>query len=780
MTPEDLKGLELDSAFLLVQQIGEGGMGRVFEAEQYSLQRRVAVKIVSGRNGDIKLKERFLKEMKAAGSVKHQNLVPVYTAGYDHGFLYIAMELIDGMDLSRILIDGPLEVERAMTLFRDVARALQCIHNAGYVHRDVKPANILVAEVGAETEYALLADLGIAKAVDDPDGLTKGQPPGTPLYMAPETVLHWKADSKSDQYSLGCVLFEMLAGRPPFISEDGDIADQHIEADPPDVATLCPSAPDSLREALRKALSKDPDERYPTILDFYEAAAGSEEAGGDVPADQRRLTPVEVSRSLFGLAPDRDERASQLAMETFLTLWANGYEEPSGDPSSPKRRNAALRSLVLGENFVEGFGDGSAMGRQAEEACERLASGKDFAGSDGLALARRAIRALIDDRTIQGSSGSTLLAPFHESLLWYDARRSGAQRPWSVRKVNMRGTGVTLGAMLLRGASAESGSKSAVAGIKEALQSPSPVDDLASRLRDAVPDSIDQFTLERDEVKAWEVAGDKTLAPLAERINRHCRNITAQEEVSPSTKLLQIRLILALDVAHHMLARSWEAINAPEQSRFLLLSFSGEERKENEVRIAAETSYQNARQQITQAIITQLAVKARNISEDGNDVDWDFEFEKRAKLGEITSKFGSASGDTEFRELAGLVFEESRGSGYGRPVDAFRVLLESIGVLNGTGQYRYLRAGPELLAALIGAVGDMPMPTGEFLEAIWHEWSFVVGDRQMTSTFLVDSLDGSVLARNSRILEALLSSSGLAVALSDQTCMVGHRLGGFK
>lgn len=782
MSGDDLSGLELDGAFRLLKQIGEGGMGRVYEADQYSLKRKVAVKLVAGRDGDPHLKERFQKEMKAAGEIKHQNLVPVYTAGYDQGYLYIAMELIKGLDLARILLEGPLETDRALKLSGDVARALHCIHNDGYVHRDVKPANIMVAEVGASTEYALLGDLGIAKAIDDPDGITKGQPPGTPVYMAPESFLHWTADARSDQYSLACVLFEMLAGRPPFISAEGaEISDQHIEANPPDIASLCPGAPDSIRKALERALAKKPEDRYPSILDFYEAAReeSEEEWGGGSPK-VRRLTPVEISRSLFGLAPDRDERASQLAMETFLTLWANGYDDPQGDPMSPKRRNGALRSLVLGDNFLEGFKEESDAGKRAEAACEKLASGRDFSGSDGMELAQKAVRALIDDRTLQGSSGATLLAPFHESLLWYDARRSGAKRPWSVRKVNMRGTGVTLGAMLLRRDLGSNFATTAVEGIKSALQASSPLQDLVARLGEAVPEDLETFTLEPDERAAWEAAGSEALKPLAERINRHCGNITSQQHVAPSAMLLQVRLILALDLAHHALTYSWDAIDAPEDSRYLLLSFSSEERRENEVRIASESSYQNARLQITQAIITQLGRGAEEIAGVEKEPDWDEQFEKRAKLDEVAARFRDASGPAEFQELAGLVFEESRGSGYGRPVDAFRVLLESVGLLHGTGQYRYLRAGPDLLAALIGAVGGKQMPTAEFLEAIWREWSFVVGDREMTRTTLVDSLDGSLLARNTRILEHVLSSSGLAIALSDQTCMVGRHLGGFK
>jgi hypothetical protein len=780
MPADDLIGIELDNAFKLLRQIGKGGMGCVYEAEQYSLKRRVAVKLVAGREGDPHLKERFQKEMKVAGEIKHLNLVPVIDAGFDHGYLYIAMELVEGLDLARILHEGPLEVDRALRLTGDVARALQCIHNDGFVHRDVKPANILVAEVGEATEYPLLADFGIAKAIDDPVGITKGIPPGTPGYMAPENFVDLSAGPAADQYSLACVLFEMLAGRPPFDPAAPDILDLTVEAEPPDLASVAVGVPDSIRKALQRALAKKPEDRYPSVLEFYEAARAeiedAEEAAGE--ADKApRLTPVEVSKSLFGLAPDRDERASQLAMETFLTLWANEYADPGAEPKGPKRRNGALRSLVLRDNFLEGFKDEGEEGRRAEAACGKLAAGRDFSGSDGIELAQKAVRALIDDRTLQGSSGATLLAPFHESLLWYDARRSGAKRPWSVRKVNMRGTGVTFGAMLLRDGS---GDGTAAEGIKAALQAPSPLQELVDRLGEAAPEGLDKFTLEPDEKVAWEAAGSEVLEPLTERVNRHCRNITAQQHVAPSAKLLQIRLILALDLAHHALVSSWDAIEAPRESRFLLLSFAADERKENEVRVASEMSYQGARQQITQAIITQLGRRAEKISQEESNPDWDAKFEKRAGLDEIAARFAAASEPAEFQDLAGLVYEESRGSGYGRPVDAFRVLLESVGLLHGTGQYRYLRAGPDLLAALVGAVGGMPMPTADFLGAIWGEWGFLVGDREMTQTTLVDSLDGSLLARNSRILERVLSSSGLAIALSDQTCMVGRHLGGFK
>ena len=386
---DEFEGMELDDCFRLVKQIGEGGMGKVFEAEDLALDRMIAIKLVAGRGDDPELKKRFVKEIKAAAKIEHPNLVPVFRAGFDKGLLYMAMRLIKGSDLARILVDGQLDQKRALKIFEDAAAALQCIHEAGYAHRDVKPANILVAAPGKATEYALLGDLGIAKALDDPAGITKGQPPGTPLYMAPETFEHWITDARSDQYSLACVLFEMLSGQAPFSGDSAaEIAEKHMEEEAPDIAAFNPAVPDSVRAALKRALCKEPGKRFSSIAEFCKVVFEEDDGNGE-----RRLTPVEISRSLFGLAPDRDERASQLAMETFLTLWANGYKAPEGDPSSPKRRNGALRSLVVGENFLEGFKD-SAQGRRAETACQRLADGSDFSGSEGMALACSSSRAV--------------------------------------------------------------------------------------------------------------------------------------------------------------------------------------------------------------------------------------------------------------------------------------------------------------------------------------------------------------------------------------------------
>lgn len=789
MPRQDLTGLELDDRFRLGEQVGEGGMGAVYEAEDLTLPRRVAVKVLPAEDADSDLKRRFKLEMDAAASIEHRSIVPVFAAGFDQGFLYIAMRFVDGPDLKELLEGGPLELERALRILGDVASALRRMHAAHYVHRDVKPANILVAEAGTSGEYALLADMGIVRALDDPAGVTHGMPPGTPLYMAPETFQHWVAEAPADQYALACVLFEMLAGRPPFESDERfEIERMHVSVPAPSLAEFAPEAPEEVCQAVSRALEKDPTDRFADIADFAaavfgetpEQAAEREEHAGEEGPPERRLTPAAVSSDLFGISPDRDERASQLAMETLLTLWSNGYAPPEGQPESPKRRNGALRALAIGENFLKGFEDQALPGLTIEEMGDRLASGHDFAGSDGLALAQDALRALIDERTLQGSAGATLMLPFHESLLWYDSRQSGAARPWAIRKVNMRGTGLTLGRMLLApptgvDETTRSDAQAAVEGIKEALQAPSPFSGLASRLQVAAPDSIERRDLEPDESAAWEAAERPSLARLAERVVRHSAAITRRPGVAASSKLMAVRSILALDIAHHALERSWEAIGTPGAQRYLLLTYTPEVRRRNRVRIASEASYQAARQSIAQAMINTLAASAARLAEGDGTVDWDVQFERRSGLDAIAEQLADADEPDEFTRLAGLAFEESRGAGYSRPVDAFRVLLESVDLLIGTGQYRFLRAEPELLEALAGAVGGTPMPTGDFLARLWEEWRIVVGEGEIAGTALGETLDGSLLARNARFMEQLMVDAGLAVALSDQTCMVGQR-----
>jgi hypothetical protein len=500
--------------------------------------------------------------------------------------------------------------------------------------------------------------------------------------------------------------------------------------------------------------------------------------------DEHPLAPAQVSRRVFVVAPDRDERASHLAMETFLTLWANGYSAPTAPQhlAPPKRRNGAIRSLAVRENFLEGIGDAVSPEMTVAELGSLLARGADFGGSDGLNLVQDALQALIDGRTRQGSAGALLMQPFHESLLWYDARKSGSTIKWMVRKVNMRGTGVTLARLLLDppnylGEELRDLAAQAVEGIRSALQAPSPYGELAERLSAAITDETDERKIEQDEIAAWLSADDEALRPLAERVIRHAHAITGQAHVGPALKLLQLRNILAIDLAHYALSRSWDLTATTLRQRFLLASYTPEERRGNRIRIFSESSYRSARQKVSQAIVAGLADAMREVADSKPPVaDWADYFEPRSRLDMVAATLNEADGSADFGREAERAYELASGGGYGRPSDAFRVLLESVDLLVGTGQYRYLRIGPELLASMVGALApSLPAPADDFLARVFEEWNIIIGEGEAVGTDLGEQVEGAELRRNARFLEELLVDAGLALSLSDQTCMVGQR-----
>lgn len=195
-------------------KVGQGGMGVVYQAIHVGHRRVVALKVLRG-SSDTEARQRFQREMRIALDLEHRNIVPVYDVGYEDDTFYLAMRMIDGPDLES-LAESPLSLERALKILSDIGAALSYVHRHGHVHRDVKPSNILVADEGSEDEYALLTDFGIARASDGLTQLTHG-PIGTLAYLAPEVVNWQQATPASDQYSLACLVFEIVSGRPPFV-----------------------------------------------------------------------------------------------------------------------------------------------------------------------------------------------------------------------------------------------------------------------------------------------------------------------------------------------------------------------------------------------------------------------------------------------------------------------------------------------------------------------------------------------------------------------------------
>ncbi|MFN8151736.1 MAG: protein kinase [Solirubrobacterales bacterium] len=253
--------------------IGRGGMGIVLRARSVALDRPRAIKVIAPEiSADPAYAARFRRESRLAASVEHPNVVPVYAAGEDDGLLFIVMRLVEGVDLHRLIADGPLPPERTLPIIRDVAAGLDAAHRAGLVHRDVKPANVLI-EPAEGGEHVYLTDFGIAKPTATKTASGREQPPETSLtiegeilgtadYVAPEQVEHGVADARSDVYSLACVAFHALTGAPPF-RRDTDLATliAQTKAPRPRASELVPTLGPEIDAALQGGMAIDPDER---------------------------------------------------------------------------------------------------------------------------------------------------------------------------------------------------------------------------------------------------------------------------------------------------------------------------------------------------------------------------------------------------------------------------------------------------------------------------------------------------------------------------------------
>lgn len=496
----------------------------------------------------------------------------------------------------------------------------------------------------------------------------------------------------------------------------------------------------------------------------------------------RSLTPGAVARALFGIDPDRDERASQLCCETLLMLSQNGYAAPARpeDLYGPKRRRFAVRCLALSENFLDGVDNGRVAGMAPQAFGGKLAAGEDLQGSVNLALARDALQGLIDPSTHQGQPGGWLLRPFHESLLWYDARRRSGST-WAPQQVYMRGSGVTLARMLCDAGphagpeAAELGAR-AVAEIRSALQSESPLARIASALEQALPDEHrEPLAPERAEVEAWERGVQPELAELGRRVCRHAEGVMHQGTASAPSRLWQLRTILALDLATHVLRTSWDRLRVPDDERFLLLTFGGPPRRDNRVRQRSERSYADARQRLRQATVATLADEMLRIARGDGHAQWADELAPRkSKLQEVLFALEDVDAQTPADEFERLARLAAADADYGRASEGFRVLLETVGMLAGTGSYRYLTAPPELLAALVGALSaQMPMNSAEFFATIRSEWGLVIDEA--AGTRLAAEVDGAELQRSGRRAETRMADAGLALSLSDRTVVVGER-----
>jgi len=273
--------------------IGQGGMGVVYRATQLRLHRTVALKVIAPElANDPSFRERFDRESTVTASIDHPHVVPVHEANELDGLLYIVMRYVEGQDLGSVISDsGRLDPARAARLTAQVGAALDAAHLRGMVHRDVKPGNILVSGRPPE-EHVYLTDFGLTKQMASDEGLTKtGEWVGTLDYVAPEQIEGRMVDARTDVYALGCVLYEALTGQVPF-QRDSSVAKMfaHMNDPAPPMADMVPILPSALDEVVRRAMAKDPADRYPSAGDFGRAAVAA--AAGGAPAVPERTVAV--------------------------------------------------------------------------------------------------------------------------------------------------------------------------------------------------------------------------------------------------------------------------------------------------------------------------------------------------------------------------------------------------------------------------------------------------------------------------------------------------------
>lgn len=297
--------------------LGRGGMGVVYRATQQRLDRAVALKLIAPAFAqDPAFRERFERESRIAASIEHPNVIPVHEAGEHDGLLFISMRFVDGTDLRALLGEGGrLEPARTAALVAQVAAALDAAHAHGLVHRDVKPANVLVAA----GDHAYLTDFGLSKHAASAAGLTgTGQFVGTLDYIAPEQLAGDRVDARADVYALGCVLFESLTGQVPF-PRDSDPAKlwAHMNEPPPRPSEVAPGVPEQFEAVVARALQKAPDDRYASAGDLGRAAIAAAE-GREASQPERMVATGDAAPAATTVAP-----------------------RPVG-PSSPRRRTVTV------------------------------------------------------------------------------------------------------------------------------------------------------------------------------------------------------------------------------------------------------------------------------------------------------------------------------------------------------------------------------------------------------------------------------------------------------
>ncbi|MCV7260882.1 serine/threonine protein kinase [Mycobacterium shimoidei] len=345
--------------YRLVELLARGGMGEVWRAHDTAIDRAVALKVLPPNLADDQdFQERFRREAKAAAGLDEPHIVPIHDFGEIDGRLYVTMRLIKGRDLQHLLDDGPLSPCRAV-------RIIEQAHDAGLVHRDVKPTNILIAK----DDFAYLIDFGIARAAGETTLTNTGTVIGTWAYMAPERLNTGRADARTDVYALACVLYESLTGQRPY---PGDSFESqitgHLTIPPPRPSVIRPGVPAEFDTVIAKGMAKDPDHRHPTALKLAEHARSAISARVRPPVHEQLKQPIsppwsEGAPTQWGGAPPPEPPQPMIAHfnrpqsasipPPAVTPHAMPYQGgTSARPTSPEDKLASRRWRLLNSWWI--------------------------------------------------------------------------------------------------------------------------------------------------------------------------------------------------------------------------------------------------------------------------------------------------------------------------------------------------------------------------------------------------------------------------------------------
>ncbi len=419
---------QIGGAYQLGTLIGRGGMGIVFRAKEIALDREVALKVLAF---DALLNPeafvRFEREAKLAARLDHPNIVPIFAVGQGDGAAYYTMRFVRGGSLEALIADkGFLSLDDAVRLLREIASALDFAHAQGIVHRDIKPANILLSDSG----HAMVADFGIARAFTGDDASTTSGSHtgvvGSPAYLAPEQWRGDKPDGRADQYALAVLAFELLSGQRPFREASmQELLRKHLNDAPPELETVKKGLPPRVSQAIRRAMSKEPADRFPSATAFVAALAG-EGAVGYVPARAARPAPAAPHGGARWLAWAIAAVLVAVGAAVGWTQWKKARTDSAPvAATSPAVDTLAERLAKELEETRKIAMDAEARARRAEqqqraETAAAAAKAHNAAGHVSVEVRGGSPRLLVDDKLAAASTPAIIQLPAGQHVVRVD------------------------------------------------------------------------------------------------------------------------------------------------------------------------------------------------------------------------------------------------------------------------------------------------------------------------------------------------------------------------